>query len=49
MTIFSKHLGGHGPFAPPWLRLCSHDALLLCIKLLWAKLFLKRVPRHVWT
>ena len=22
MTIFSKKLGGHGPFAPPWLRLC---------------------------
>jgi len=21
---------------------------LLCIKLLWAKLFLKRVPRHFW-
>jgi len=22
MTLFSKHLGGHGPFGPPWLRLC---------------------------
>ena len=21
MTIFSKCLGGHGPFGPPWLRL----------------------------
>jgi len=20
MTIFSKNLGGHGPFGPPWLR-----------------------------
>jgi len=30
--------------------LISHDALLaLCIELLWAKLFLKRVPRHFWT
>jgi len=23
MTTFSKNLGGHGPFAPPWLRLCA--------------------------
>jgi len=31
-------------------QLISHDALFgLCIKLLWAKLFLKRVPRHFWT
>jgi len=22
MTIFSKNLGGHGSFGPPWLRLC---------------------------
>jgi len=22
MTMFSKHLGGHGLFGPPWLRLC---------------------------
>jgi len=22
MTIFSKNLGGHGPFGSPWLRLC---------------------------
>jgi len=23
MTMFSKNLGvGHGPFDPPWLRLC---------------------------
>jgi len=30
--------------------LISTDVLLaLCIELLWAKLFLKRVPRHFWT
>jgi len=21
-TTFSKNLRGHGPFGPPWLRLC---------------------------
>ena len=26
MTIFSKRMGGHGPFAPPWLRLWSRYA-----------------------
>ena len=23
MTMFSKNLGGHGPFGPPWLRPCT--------------------------
>jgi len=26
-TVFAKHFGGHGPFAPPWLRLCSEPKL----------------------
>jgi len=26
-TIFSKRLGRHGPFSPPWLRLCAEDLL----------------------
>jgi len=30
--------------------LISHDALLaLCTELLWAKYFLKRIPKHFWT
>jgi len=41
MIIFSKHLGGTWSVCPPWLRLCSHDALFsLCIKLFWAEFFL---------
>jgi len=49
MAIFSKHLvGAHVSFRLPCLR--RHDTLFaICIKLLWAKLFLKRVPRHFWT
>ena len=27
MTIFSKNLGGHGPFGHPWLRLCTYSSL----------------------
>jgi len=26
MTILSKNFGGHGPFGPPWLRLCFAPA-----------------------
>jgi len=38
------------PTAVHQSNLISHDALFaLCRKLLWAKLFLKRVPRHLWT
>jgi len=28
MTISSKSLGGHGPFGPPWLRLCLNFTVL---------------------
>ena len=28
MTIFSKNLEGHGPFPPPWLRLCLQGSFL---------------------
>jgi len=30
MTVFSKHLGCHGPFRSPWLRLCALVSDILC-------------------
>jgi len=50
MTIFSKHLGGGmARLAPLATPMQPYALFALCIKLLWAKLFLKRVPRHFWT
>jgi len=33
MTVFSKNLGGHGPFVSPWLRLCFNALyyVLFCL------------------
>jgi len=53
---FSQHYMSVGkrsksvkPIAVGYVNVISHDALFaLCIKLLWAKLFLKRVPRPFW-
>jgi len=33
MNIFSENFGGHGPFSPPWLRLCMFLTILLQQKL----------------
>jgi len=33
MTIFSKNLGGHGRFGPPWLRLCfDPPSEIFCVR-----------------
>jgi len=33
MTIFSNYFGGHGPFGPPWLRLCfGSPSDIFCVR-----------------